>query len=737
MGYGDSWCLHQQFIMDFPLSPAQNFSWRSWLTLRANPARLLAWRPCLRTQLLALAAVVLLPMLGLQWRQALGDMRMAREQAQTRVQSQADHLASQLSATFERARLMLEFLGQRSELAGLDSQNCNRLLESMASLDPLWTNLGLIGVDGVPICASVRPESAVNLNFRSRLWMQQGLSTPEFRVHEVRRSQLLSRMVFITTLPHRNHQGLVDGLLMLSIDADALARQWAALHLPPGSQVELRNAAGLQMSQRFGTVEPQALALSARAGLGRSSTHSDWQMVVIQPLEPLLAAHWAALREDLLSLLLCGLLAVASALVLSRRISTPLRCLTAAAAAVARGERGVRMPVLRGEMAALAKQFNHMQAERERSEDELRRSLQHFELAAASGNVWFWDIEQGGGSLLGGAGSTRGLCLGQTEMSLSAWQELILPADRPLLREALVGHLRDRKPYQLELRAHGAGGSERRLQLRGQAVWNEAGRAVRMAGTVFDVTERHQLEEARRQRAVAESASAAKSAFVARMSHELRTPMNAVLGFAQLLEDDAKEPLSPVQRRRLQHISEGGRHLLALMDDMLDTARIELGQLKVTLKPVPLAPLVSEVLALQQESAARQRVTLPIGVSAGVLQVNLDVRADPLRLRQVLLNLVSNAIKYNRSGGAVRIAAWRETGQVWLAIEDDGSGFTPEQLAQLFQPYNRLGREHSSVPGVGIGLALTRQLLQLMGGSIEIGNGPGGGCRVLLGLQTA
>ncbi|MDM4765061.1 ATP-binding protein [Pelomonas sp. SE-A7] len=710
-------------VPSLPAVPLRRLALRQW------GLRLRRWRPSLRGQLLLLALLVVAPLVALELRQATDDMRQARGQAQTQVQEQADRLAAQASATLDRARLMLEFLAQRPETAGLDSRACGQLLESMASLDPHWANLGMVAVDGVALCSSVSPAGIGQLNFRNRPWLLRGLAAAGFATHDLRMGRMVGRPVIMTTHPHRDRQGRVDALLVLSLDANRLTEDWMPAALPPGSVVELSGQAGLLLSRRVGTVDPEAEHFGAVAKVAGS----DWLVSVRQPVAPLVARHGAKLREELLQLLACGLMAMVLALVLSRRISEPLRALTDAARASARGDRGVRVQAPRGELRYLAEQFNRMQEVRERGEDALRHNLQLFELAATSGNVWCWDIEGGSGILLGTARSLLGFPLQNAGLSIAGWHELIHEEDRPQLREALIGHLRWHRPYHLELRARHADGSERMLQLRGQAVWNGDGRAVRMAGTVFDVTERHQVQQAQRQQALAEAASAAKSGFVARMGHELRTPLNAVLGFAQLMEADAAEPLTPGQSRRLQHIAEAGQHLLALMDDMMDTARIELGQLRVSPEAVTLGPLVQAVQDLQQEEAVRQGVRLqPLSVG----REGLQVRADPLRLRQVLLNLISNAIKYNRPGGKVRLSAWAEGAQVCLSVEDEGPGFSEAQLAQLFQPYNRLGRERSGIPGVGLGLALTRQLLELMQGSLEIGNAPGRGCRALVRLQA-
>ncbi|HEU4459455.1 MAG TPA: ATP-binding protein [Methylibium sp.] len=237
-------------------------------------------------------------------------------------------------------------------------------------------------------------------------------------------------------------------------------------------------------------------------------------------------------------------------------------------------------------------------------------------------------------------------------------------------------------------------------------------------GYIDDITERKRYEEAVVAAEASVRANAAKTEFLSRMSHELRTPLNAVLGFAQLLASDPHAPLADTQRARIAHIEHAGQHLLAMIGDVLDLSRIESGSLPLSIGPVPVRKLIEDSFALVAPTARAGGVRLEVGGSASL--AGLQVRADAMRLRQVLVNLLSNAIKYNRPGGRVTVAIDTALDRVSLAVTDTGFGLTPAQQAHLFEPFNRLGAERGSVDGTGLGLAITLRLVELMAGSITV-----------------
>lgn len=268
-----------------------------------------------------------------------------------------------------------------------------------------------------------------------------------------------------------------------------------------------------------------------------------------------------------------------------------------------------------------------------------------------------------------------------------------------------------------------------------EASISRTGTGDRLVMTVMarDVTQLRLAEKAQLARTAAEAANQAKTEFLSRMSHELRTPLNAMLGFAQLLRSEAAGVLPARQREQLELVLQAGAHLRLLIDEMLDISRIEAGRLRVEHRDFELCELLDGVLRLSEPQAAEFGVTLHPGYEHNC---RVLLRTDPDRLRQALLNLVSNAIKYNRPGGWVRIEVERDTYFVHILVRDNGLGMSEAQKTQLFQPFNRLGREQSGVEGTGIGLVLVRQLAGLLGGEITVESAEGKGTLARLTLPA-
>ena len=284
------------------------------------------------------------------------------------------------------------------------------------------------------------------------------------------------------------------------------------------------------------------------------------------------------------------------------------------------------------------------------------------------------------------------------------------------LAEGVPGAMR------LEKRHRHKDGYEIWSEVTGTLMRDAAGRSIGFLAQVQDITARKLAEQQTREaRDAAERANRAKSEFLSRMSHEVRTPLNAVLGFAQLLE---LEDLDPQQRESVARIITGGHHLLGLINDVLDISRIEAGQLPISLAPVRVERAVNEAVALLAP-LARQRsieVHADLGAAAG-----LELHADRQRLEQVLLNLISNAIKFGPEGSSVRVTGEARDGQVRIAVIDQGPGIPEPDRARLFVPFERLDAAAHGVEGTGLGLALSRNIIEAMHGAIGVASGPEGG----------
>jgi PAS domain S-box-containing protein len=333
-------------------------------------------------------------------------------------------------------------------------------------------------------------------------------------------------------------------------------------------------------------------------------------------------------------------------------------------------------------------------------------------------------ISPSGGRLLGVTGDSS---FPESAMGV----ESLHPDDRERVEREFVMPTRVGLEASSEHRMVDVNGAVKWVRMFATPVPNPRGPPERSVITVEDISDRVQAAEAlRAAEAAARAANEAKNEFLSRMSHELRTPLNAVLGFGQLL---SRALAGTEHAEAIGHVLKGGRHLLDLINDVLDIARIEAGEMSISLEPVPVVALIDETLELMQPLADEAGVTLV--AAAGPDDVH--VLADRQRLRQVFLNLISNAIKYNHRGGSVWFDWHVHGGRASLQLRDDGQGISPDMLGRLFTAFDRLGAEGSEVEGTGIGLALTRSLVELMDGSITVRSVAAEGSSFTVELPTA
>ena len=301
--------------------------------------------------------------------------------------------------------------------------------------------------------------------------------------------------------------------------------------------------------------------------------------------------------------------------------------------------------------------------------------------------------------------------------------------------------LSEKKISDFELTARALDGKETVVSFNGATLYDRNRRLQGVFAAARDITERKRLDQVLQEnnveligaRSVAEKANLAKSEFLSSMSHELRSPLNAILGFAQLLESDAVVP-TPTQQESISQILQAGWHLLKLIEEILDLAKVESGQVPVSKEPVLVAEVLRECRGMIEPLANKRGVQMTFPPA----DLPHFVQADRTRVKQVLINLLSNAIKYNVTEGRIDVACTEPSpGRIRISIRDTGAGLAPDKLGQLFQAFNRLGQEAGREEGTGIGLVVAKRLVELMGGVIGVESAVGVGSTFWFELSSA
>ncbi len=363
--------------------------------------------------------------------------------------------------------------------------------------------------------------------------------------------------------------------------------------------------------------------------------------------------------------------------------------------------------------------------------ERIQALLRRIEVVADAADLGIWSVDGATGEVEWNAQMFRiyGAARDQLPTSLLAWRDAYVhPDDHLALAQGRRAAAKaGSKAFETEFRIVRPDGTVRWVTSRSRREEHD-GRLM-LIGINLDTTElithRQRAEQALHDKEMALRASQAKSDLLSRASHELRTPLNAVLGFAQLIEHEGTRVPVALQLERVAHIRSAGEHLLALVDDVLDLAAIEAGRLAVVSAPVSIDAVLGDVGKWLASLAERGAVMLTVAPCCGWVQ------ADPRRLRQIVINLATNAVKFNRAGGSVWLSA-RHIGDAaaghWqISVRDDGRGLAPDEQLHIFEAFRRLGAERDGVEGVGLGLTIVRQLAALMQGSIELVSAPGEG----------
>ncbi|MBG6080643.1 PAS domain S-box-containing protein [Rubrivivax gelatinosus] len=499
-----------------------------------------------------------------------------------------------------------------------------------------------------------------------------------------------------------------------------------------------------ELRQRVMTQDSSSVFVTSRDGIEVLASHArsrryQWSVTIGAPRAALtveLRQSVAVFTAVAAALLAAGL---ALAALLGRSIAGPILALTGPARQIGAGRR-VQIPrpdmlearELADALASTQGLLDEREQARDRAEAALRRSEADLRLAIEASRMGTWDLDLNTGELHHSLQHDR--CFGHdtpiADWSLEALRAVLHPDDRERVFAASEAAARHGQPLSHEFRVLWPDGSEHWVASHSLVLRDEFGRPQRVIGLVADITERKQGEalrlrsvELEAQNREIQAASRRKQEFLATVSHELRTPLNGVIGFANLLLQGLVPPGSPRHRQYLEHIARGGQHLLQVVNDLLDLSRIEAGRLEFAAAAVDLPALVDEALALVRTQSEAKRIELHTE-----LKPLPDLWLDPLRLKQVLLNFVSNAVKFTPEGGRIDVRARAlDAGRWRLEVQDTGVGIDEQDQLRLFGRYEQAAGAGERDKGTGLGLDVTRQLVELQGGRIGVHSAPGQG----------
>lgn len=373
--------------------------------------------------------------------------------------------------------------------------------------------------------------------------------------------------------------------------------------------------------------------------------------------------------------------------------------------------------------------------ERKRREAESAQMLRRLAEAKRLARLGFLEHDLSTGAMHCSTEIYRILDAGDAQRDLD-YDELMSrthPEDAPRVRERYEEAVNAGTPYESEHRIVSFAGRVKWVHMRGALEgWDDGTPAIYRL-VVQDVTERRQAERTAHEKALLESAARAQREVLARVSHELRTPLHSVLGFAEMVERQEAARLSERSRDHLRHIRESARHLLLIVNDILELAHVSDGRVSLELRPVELRALVNDAVAMLEPMAAQRGIAVRVRAPRRPLYASADRR----RLLQVLINLAGNAIKHNEAPCSVRVEVSDPgDGMVALSVVDDGDGIAPEHLERLFEPFYRVARSAAGESG-GLGLPIAKTLAEAMGGSLRVHSRPGAGSRFTVSLARA
>ncbi len=646
--------------------------------------------------------------------------------------------------------------GQALVVHSATDQERTRVLDEFRADNPSVRYAYWINPHGLVVASS--PHNMVGIDETDRSYYQDIVSGRVWTVSNLFLGKIAGRPFFAISRGIRNEKGELLGIVVCSIDPDRLnevlnfdssREQWITILDGNGLLAHRYPVTQFTWNQRLVLSDHPTVkdALDSKESVtslvSRVTGHTR-----LTGLTPIRSVGWvaAACREEAVvysyfrksilpqafMFLAIAVLSLLAALVISRSISTPIRGMRKQLVSMQTPGSIAGFPLFGGpvELLELAAAFNaSLEALRE-SEENL-----HLALKAARAGVWSWDIATGSISWSSDNHDLFGL-----EPTLGTnihddWQRFLHPDDLPGTNQAIYDVFEARTPeYRAEFRVvHPKLGTRWVLSI-GRVERAPDGAPLRMLGINLDITDRklveadlvesnHKLENAieraRRMTVQAQEASRTKSEFLANMSHELRTPLNAIIGFSELLIDEKMGDLSDGQKDFLENILSSGRHLLSLINEILDLSKIEAGKVHLELSEVELEPLLMKSLRIMEETALKRGIRL----IAEIGRIPETVAADERRLKQVIFNLLSNALKFTPDGGEVVLgctaASSREMPFVEITVRDSGIGIDQEHLERIFRPFEQVENALCSrYQGTGLGLGLSRSLVEMHGGTI-------------------
>ncbi len=681
-------------------------------------------------------------------------------QAEDRNREVALVVRDQVALQFELRLNAAEVLAKT--LPGHSPADVQRSLDAALAADPFLQGVFVVDAAGRVAAAALAhgasrdPGDTIGLDLTGLPHVAQARSRQQAAWSDAFLSTLTGGLTAALAVPSD------DGLLVLELSVSALSRSVGELALNGGVQVAIVDRAGrviahpnarlAQQQESLQTLPPVREALAGREGGARLTSPDGDDLVQALPVTPIgwavvvsrpVATVMAPLRS--VGLAVAALLAftVVVAMVfgwrMARHTGGEVALLADGAQRAVRERDPPKLQFSSAEFNAVWQRLRDLfvqLAESGERTEAAKRDLQA--VLDAATQVAIVATDRAGSVTVFNAGAQRLLGWKASEvvgrLSPLAWHgesEVARRADELSRRHGLA--IAGFEVLVFEARHSGyevrdwnfvrRDGSRFDVSMAVTAMRTQDGTLTGFLLVAIDITERRRAERLELERRSAEAASRAKSDFLSRMSHELRTPLNAILGYAQLLDSGTDEHVTPQQHERLLHIQRAGWHLARLIEDVLDLARIEAGGMRVDIAPVELAPVVEQAVQIVQPLLRPQQVSLSTELEDGLS----TVAADETRLLQILVNLLGNAAKYNRPQGTVRLTACDTPTGVQITIADTGPGLTPEQQVHLFEPFNRLGRERSGIEGTGIGLVITRHLVEMMHGHIAVQSAPGQG----------